>query len=162
MPLLHSLIRIFLGSCALLGVTACTATTSGCIVVHHPERQLIVAEGCVMDGHNTHLTCKGTAEEIRARYAPIESEDEALSYALAATGYQAAYDLEKTFCNDVYLDYIAQVPQIEETHVERLENSYRIYLFTTDPIMGIMSVVVDVAPDGAITSRGVQQVAKPI
>jgi hypothetical protein len=61
--------------------------------------------------------------ELQATFAPIETPDEALSYALAATGLEAqfGYQADSTFRY--------QVKQIEDTHVTYTGNGYLVNLF---------------------------------
>jgi hypothetical protein len=75
--------------------------------------------------------CTALESELRELYAPIESEDEALSYALAATGYQA-----RNFTTDLprhaypapgEVDYF--VNELEDTHVTKSQEGYRVRLY---------------------------------
>ncbi len=146
-------------SCLMLGLAACTPSTPSapdCIVINHPKPELAVDNPC-----SSAATCSKTADQIRAQYVPIESEDEALSYALVMTEYRAAYDLEKTFCESIYVTYVPLVPQIEETHVERLGNGYRVYLFNSTSFY-LESVAIDIAPDGTLTLSSRRQIARII
>jgi len=68
------------------------------------------------------FTLLTTEEAFRALFAPIESADEALSYVLAVTGLDASYDLAG-------LRYTYFVDTIEDTHVERVQDGYLVYLF---------------------------------
>ena len=61
--------------------------------------------------------------ELRRTFAPIETENEALSYALAATGYSAYYGME------VSSDYEYFVEQLEDTHVTEAKNGYLVHLY---------------------------------
>lgn len=64
-----------------------------------------------------------TFAEFQAAYAPIESPIEALSYAVAATGLDARFDLETP------PEYRYEVEKIDETWVEETDFGYRIHLF---------------------------------
>ncbi len=77
----------------------------------------------VHDGQDYVLLATKTA--VRDYFAPIESADEALSYALAVTSAGARYDL--TFDSD--LEYF--VDEIEDTHVETVTDGYVVHLFRT-------------------------------
>lgn len=61
--------------------------------------------------------------EFRELYAPITSANEALSYALAITGFSAYYDLEKNPEYRYFENYI------EDTHVVELDNGFEINLY---------------------------------
>jgi hypothetical protein len=65
--------------------------------------------------------------ELQAAYAPIESANEALSYALVATGLSARYGLQGGESTPVtyYL-----VDTIQDTHVEETEDGYRVHLYS--------------------------------
>jgi len=62
-------------------------------------------------------------EDLKAVYAPIETPEEAYSYALAATGLEAHFDLEPV------RGFRYHVSALEETHVEEIEDGYRVHLF---------------------------------
>lgn len=86
--------------------------------------------------------------ELQAAFAPIETTDEALSYALAATGLdpQFGYQVNSTF------RYLTQ--QIEDTHVTSTGNGYLVHLFDSQ-VCGcgphtFFSVDVTVSRDGRI------------
>jgi hypothetical protein len=63
------------------------------------------------------------ADQLKEAYAPIQTADQALSYALAATGLQAMYGLK-----DDNLRYLQ--PQIEDTTVVPSQDSYTINLYS--------------------------------
>jgi hypothetical protein len=62
-------------------------------------------------------------EEFRAIYAPIESPDEALSYALAMRNLSAYYGLEYNREYEYFVD------EIEDTHVETVADGYSVHLY---------------------------------
>jgi hypothetical protein len=62
-------------------------------------------------------------EQFQAHYAPIDSANEALSYALAVKRASAYFDLEF----DPEYEYFAD--EIEDTHVERVDDGYLVHLF---------------------------------
>lgn len=93
-------------------------------------------------------------DEMARIFAPIDSAAEALSYAIAATGYAALYDLEQikkpTFYSDV----------VEESFVEEVTGGYIVHLFN-NYLCGCgphitQSVAVTVRKDGTI------QIAAPV
>jgi hypothetical protein len=101
-----------------------------------------------------------TQEELRDLFAPIESADEALSYALVATGYSAKYDPEDyrlavpDRCDPGPEGYRYYVDALEDTHVVEVGNGYEINLFTSQ-VFGcaphpVSSVPVQVEVDGTI------------
>lgn len=61
--------------------------------------------------------------EFKAIFAPIETESEALSYALATTGYTALYGMEFS------REYEYYVEQLEDTHVENNGEEYIAHLY---------------------------------
>ncbi len=63
------------------------------------------------------------ADELAAVYAPIDSPDEALSFALAAYDLSAYYNLERN------PDYEYVVETLEDTHVEAIEGGYVVHLY---------------------------------
>jgi hypothetical protein len=95
-----------------------------------PTDEFIYTDGCMMpiyvryaiekDGQFQLLKNQG---ELKATYAPIESPDEALSYALASTGLEARYNLETPS------GYRYQVNQLEDTHVVETGDGYDVLLY---------------------------------
>ena len=69
----------------------------------------------------------GLIPELQAVFAPVESANEALSYALAATGLYARYGIETHECTSVDC-YLADT--IEDTHVDETEGGYVVHLFS--------------------------------
>lgn len=87
--------------------------------------------GCYLSGHTESLlTFRDDAYqfigtgEIQAMSVPIDSAEEALSYALAATDYYALYDIEI----DAWYFYL--VDEIEETFVQETRDGYLVHLFS--------------------------------
>ena len=64
-----------------------------------------------------------TEEEFREIFSPIDSPDEALSYALALRNLSAYYNLEF----DPTYEYF--VNELEDTHVDAVENGYIVHLY---------------------------------
>ena len=62
-------------------------------------------------------------EQFRAYFAPIESADEALSFAIAMNRTSAYFDLEF----DPEYEYF--VDEIEDTHVDRVDDGFQVHLF---------------------------------
>jgi hypothetical protein len=95
-------------------------------------------------------------EDLRTVYAPIESEMEALSYALAATGLSAIYK----FPSEIVVDYL--VDQVESTHVVKLDEDYIVHLYGSEVCgcghhpTSIMDV--HVKKDGSISTEQGKQV----
>lgn len=87
-------------------------------------------------------------EELAALYAPIESPEEAFSFAIAATGYSPMNDLEKI------KKIVLKQKTVEETYVRQSETGFIVHLFDTfmcgcGPHI-ISSVDVTVQRDGAL------------
>jgi hypothetical protein len=80
-------------------------------------RYLVYVEG------NIHLI--DSIEGLAAQFAPIESPEEALSYAIAATGLSAVNDLRKSPKPKLYSD------DVKETYVKAAGEGYTVHLFDT-------------------------------
>ena len=102
----------------------------------------------------------GNQEELRQLFVPIESADEALGYAMLATGYEAKYDPEEyqvvmALCNvGEPQDCRFYTDVLEDTHVVEIEGGYQVYLFDSK-VFGcgphpVWSVPVLVKYDGTI------------
>ena len=86
--------------------------------------------GCMMPGVMRYVVYRegkfqsiGSREEFQALYAPITSENEALSYAIALTGDEAKYGL------DASAGYRIFMSELEDTHVVKVDNGYQINLY---------------------------------
>ena len=95
-----------------------------------PENEYIYSEGCLMADYIRYVILKDgelkllkSVADLQQAYAPIETEDEALSYALAASGLGVRYGI--TAQSD--LRYF--VDKLEDTYVETVPQGYRIHLF---------------------------------
>lgn len=87
-------------------------------------------------------------EDLRQRFAPIESESEAISYAQLATGLNARFDVSF----DPYLLYLQA--RIEDTRVEPVSGGYRINLYhqpgcSCEPYV-FSEIILQVNRDGTI------------
>lgn len=87
--------------------------------------------------------------EFREIFVPVESAEEALSYAMGMTSFWAEYSIDPN-ANVKYL-----VDVIEETYVEETPAGYVVHLFDSDRRMGcvtdtIYAVDVLVTPEGEI------------
>lgn len=87
--------------------------------------------------------------EFKYTFAPVESMDEALSYAMAMTGLQARFDLQSLDGVEFLVDTLF------ETHVEETPEGYLVYLFDSDHKMGcdrhsFYAVKVLVNPEGEV------------
>lgn len=104
----------------------------------------------------------GTREDLRDLFAPIESGDEALSYALLATGYSTKYEPEDYRlavpgdCDPGPKKYRYYVDSLEDTHVVEVESGYQVHLFDSETFgcgpHPVWSVMVQVNHDGTIAS----------
>lgn len=72
----------------------------------------------------------GKKSEFKAIFAPVESTDEAISYATAMTSLSARHDIDP----NANVEYLVDV--IEETHAEATPDGYLVYLFDSDRKMG--------------------------
>jgi hypothetical protein len=74
-----------------------------------------------------------SASDLRDLYAPIESEDEALSFAILATGLRPAWyeSLSPEGKND-YPGLVFLTEQLEDTHVTKGEDGYTVRLYHTE------------------------------
>jgi hypothetical protein len=98
---------------------------------------------------------------LRRAFAPIESPEEALSYAVAATGYRTKFEPEEyddmAWAADlgeaVIYEYFTD--ELEDTHVVETGDGYVVYLFEFSPIScspyPVWSVPVEVRTDGTVT-----------
>ena len=87
--------------------------------------------------------------EFRQIFAPVESTDEALGYAMALTALSARFDINP----DAEVDYLVDV--VEETHAAETPQGYLVYLFDWDHKMGcgthsFQAVQVLVTREGAV------------
>ena len=121
-----------------------------------PDVQFLYVKPCLSTRHVRYvvrvegeLVLLDSVESMAAVYAPIESVEEALSYALAATGYSAVYDLEST------PNLKLLVEPLEETYVAETPDGYTVHLFDTflcgcGPHV-IRSIEVQVSREGKVT-----------
>jgi hypothetical protein len=130
-----------------------------------PDRTKFEEEGCMMLVLTSHLLFKDNAyqlvsgaDELRPLFAPVESADEALSYALAATNLYARYGQEI----DPDRQYL--VDEVEDTHVDETPEGYLVHLFSPPrPACGcaihtIDAVDVLVTRDGQVTETDSQSI----
>ena len=108
-----------------LPIMLCAVNNPG----HDQALPKVYTSGCLMPQYNRYLVFQdgkfklaASLEEFRALYAPIESADEALSYALAVTGLSAQYNLKAGVMR-------YKVNRIEDTHVEQAGDGYKVHLF---------------------------------
>lgn len=98
-----------------------------------PINDHFIMTGCTLSTrHEALITFKNGAYEFVTRSklesfsVPIDSPDEALSYALASTKYLAWYDTESTrFDSEYYF-----VDKVDETFVTETQEGYRVHLFS--------------------------------
>lgn len=103
-------------------------------VVHYGEEELpaVYINKCLGDQYIRYvIAVEGktrlvdSIDQMAELYAPIESENEALSYAIATTGFSAVYDLHKLPRPKFYMN------PIEETYISEKEGAYLVHLFAT-------------------------------
>lgn len=123
---------------------------------HEVTQPAVYTKGCMGKFFYSYLVNLGgrvqlltSAQDMANVYAPIESENEALSYALALTGYHALYELQG------HPDYEVLTQPLEESHVEKTSGGFLVHLFDTD-MCGCgphitPAVDVFVQPDGTVT-----------
>lgn len=95
--------------------------------------------------------------EFKDIFAPVESAEEAISYAMAMTSLSARFDINP---NDG-VEYLVDV--IEETHAEEIPGGYLVYLFDSDRKMGcdihlFYAVKVLVTRDGEVNEMERQEI----
>ena len=95
--------------------------------------------------------------EFKDIFAPVESTDEALSYAMAMTSLEARFDIDP----NANIDYLVDV--IEETHAEETSDGYPVHLFDWDHKMGcdihpFYAVKVLVTRDGEVHEAERQEI----
>jgi hypothetical protein len=119
----------------LLGGLTPAAPLMRCLREQIPDKELspdqyFFNQGCLVGSYMNYLAyldgqfilIKNQAG-LKATFGPVDSADEALSFALAATGFKALYGLKNE--NMRYL-----VSKIEDTQVKLEENQYRINLYS--------------------------------
>lgn len=94
------------------------------------ESEYIYAEGCLLKHYIKYVIWQDgqfqlvkSQQDFQEFYAPIESEIEALSYAVGITGLGAQYDQEP----DRTFRYF--VNEIEDSHVDRTQDGFMVHLF---------------------------------
>jgi hypothetical protein len=94
------------------------------------EEDRFYNEGCLRPVYVRYVISKegqfvsvNTLAELQAIYAPLESPEEALSYAVAATGLEAKYGLERE------PDFRYFQDTLEDTHVEEKDGGYEVLLY---------------------------------
>jgi hypothetical protein len=88
------------------------------------QDQYILQEGCLAPAYVRYVVSNGgkfsllkNKAALKAAFAPIDSPEEALAYAVAATGFKAYFGLK-----DTNLRYLSA--QIQDTHVTAEPNNY--------------------------------------
>lgn len=145
------------------GLSPALPLAVGSTVLYQDEGEIVAvyANRCMRNQYIRYLVRSNdqtllvdSIEEMAMLYAPIDSPQEALSYAIATTGYAALFDLEQIKKPTLYTDVI------EESHVEEVSGGYIVHLFN-DYLCGcgphvVQSVAVTVLQDGTI------QIAAPV
>jgi len=121
------------------------------VYVHRCMRNLFIRYLVFRNGR---IELVDSVDKLSDIYAPIDSAEEALSYAVAATGYTALFDLG----NRKKLEFYN--PLIEPTSVTNTGGGYKLTLFNTylcgcGPHI-IYSVDVTVSPDGTLEVADLQ------
>jgi hypothetical protein len=122
----------------MLGALTPAIPLMRCIRDQNPDQEpsadeYLFNQGCLVGSYVSYVGYRDgqfflikNKAELKAAFSPVDSADEALSFAMAATGFKALYGLKND--NMRYL-----VPQIADTQVKTEENQYRVslYSFTT-------------------------------
>jgi hypothetical protein len=120
---------------ALLGGLKGGVPLMKCLLEAQPEKSLDPGEyfydqGCLVPSYVRYLVYQDNQivllknlADLKARFAPPATPEQALSYALAATGFQALYGLK-----DENMRYLK--PQIEDTQVQAENGGYRLRLYS--------------------------------
>jgi len=95
-----------------------------------PKDSYLYAQGCLAPNYvrlavaqNGQFQVIKNLADLKKAFAPLDTPEKALSYSLAATGFQALYGLK-----DENMRYLA--PQIEDTLVKQTAQGYDIQLFS--------------------------------
>jgi len=95
-----------------------------------PSIPAIFSGSCAFSHYYTYLVYRdgkienlASREEFQKVFAPIESKNEALGYAVALTGYMAVYDLESIKGIEI------RTPMLHETYVRKVKGGYVVHLF---------------------------------
>lgn len=119
----------------LLGGLRPPAALMICTLESQPDTEVdrgayVYSEGCLLPVYLRYLAYRdgqfqliNNLAELKKFFAPIESVEEALSYALAATGFQAMYGLK-----DENYRYLAD--QVEDTYILPGANGYAVLLYS--------------------------------
>jgi len=117
---------------ALLGALEPPYPMATCTAGTHVDQGLYRV-GCMFPGVMRYVIYRdgefqsiASREELQALFAPITSENEALSYALALTGDEAKYGLNSL------AGYRMFISPLEDTHVLKVDNGYQINLYEFD------------------------------
>jgi hypothetical protein len=94
------------------------------------EGEYLYNEGCSRPAYVRYLILDrdetrrlGTLEEMRQAYAPITTEEEALSYAVAVTGLGVRYGIDPPRGWRYFVD------ELQDTHVRRTTEGYLVHLY---------------------------------
>ncbi len=124
------------------------------------EIPAVFTDKCMGSFYNRYLVMEDelqlidSMEQLQELYAPIENEDEALSFAIAATGYSALYDLDG---KPTYKFY--QHP-IEESYSRFDGNQFTVHLFN-DFLCGCGPHIVQ-SIDVTVSQEGEVRFAEPV
>jgi len=93
----------------------------------------IVREGCMMPAYRRYIAKQGeefklisSKEEFLSVFAPVETKEEALAFAVALTGSLPRYD------TSVPEGYFPVTSSIEPTYAEESEGGYKVHLFDSE------------------------------
>jgi hypothetical protein len=119
----------------LLGGLTPAAPLMRCIRDQIPDQEMspdlyLFNQGCLVGSYVSYVAYRDgqfilikNRADLKAAFGPVESADEALSYAQAATGFKALYGLKNE-----NMRYLAE--KIADTQVQLEENQYRVTLYS--------------------------------
>ena len=123
------------------------------------KEEYIYRDGCMLPLYARYVIQRdgqfvvlGSAADLKKAYAPITSAEEALSYAIAATGLPAYFGLEAPQGFRYFVD------QLEDSHVTATDQGYLVYLYA-NKFCGCgphttSYVEVLIKPDGTLEETG--------
>jgi hypothetical protein len=96
----------------------------------------IVREGCMMPVFRRYIALQGeefklisSKEEFLSVFAPVETKEEALAFAVALTSSLPRYD---TTAPDGYFPVTSSTSSIRPTYVEETEEGFKVHLFDSE------------------------------
>jgi hypothetical protein len=106
----------------------------------------------------------GTKEKFREIFAPVESKEEALSFAYALTGLTLFPIYDFSFLKEEGIDYNVFRKEIKPTSVKELPDGYEVILFDTyyGYVPSYSEVLIFVSKDGSVDVLKTEQLLERI